>query len=152
MNATPSSRKTLRILFSLCAFLLFGSTAKTSHAALCSAGDSASVKWKGRWYPATVTQADGSRCYIHYDGYDNSWDEWVGPGRIRVIRAGSLPPNTLQVGVPAYAIGDPVMVLWKGKWYPASVVRTQSNRWYIHYDGYGNNWDEWVGPARIKRK
>ncbi|MBI2340682.1 MAG: hypothetical protein HYU99_10040 [Deltaproteobacteria bacterium] len=48
-----------------------------------SEGDPVQVLWKGTWYPAHVLQAKGKQLYIHYDGYDSSWDEWVGPERYR---------------------------------------------------------------------
>ncbi|HSA59469.1 MAG TPA: Tudor-knot domain-containing protein [bacterium] len=48
--------------------------------------------------------------------------------------------------------GDRAQVLWKGTWYPASVQRVSDDgqKCFIHYDGYGSNWDEWVGSDRIK--
>ncbi|TAN46842.1 MAG: hypothetical protein EPN21_19350 [Methylococcaceae bacterium] len=46
-------------------------------------GDSVLVWWKTQWYSATVIQLGGSQVKIHYDGYDNSWDEWVTGNRIR---------------------------------------------------------------------
>lgn len=48
-------------------------------------GTAVMVKWKGSWWPAHVMQVgpQGNRWFIHYDGYSSSWDEWVGPGRIR---------------------------------------------------------------------
>lgn len=46
-------------------------------------GDAVSVLWKGIWYAATVTQLGGHKVKIHYDNYDNSWDEWVDGSRIR---------------------------------------------------------------------
>ncbi|MGV3484029.1 MAG: SHD1 domain-containing protein [Planctomycetaceae bacterium] len=36
-----------------------------------------------KWYPAKVLKVEGGRYYIHYDNYSSSWDEWVGPERIR---------------------------------------------------------------------
>jgi hypothetical protein len=48
--------------------------------------------------------------------------------------------------------GDKVMVEENGKWYPATVLDTRSNEWYIHYDGYAATYDLWVGPSRIKTK
>lgn len=48
------------------------------------------------------------------------------------------------------AVGDKAQVLWKGTWYPASVLKAKGSQCFIHYDGYGSNWDEWVGPNRIK--
>ncbi|MBE9610473.1 Tudor-knot domain-containing protein [Chitinilyticum piscinae] len=46
-------------------------------------GDAVLVKWKNKWYNATVIQVNGPHTFIHYDGYDNGWDEWVGSDRIR---------------------------------------------------------------------
>ncbi|MBL7700919.1 MAG: hypothetical protein JNM14_01610 [Ferruginibacter sp.] len=52
----------------------------------------------------------------------------------------------------AYKTGDKVMVEENGKWYPATVLETKPNEWYIHYDGYSSKYDLWVGPSRIKNK
>lgn len=48
-------------------------------------GAAVMVKWHGSWWPAHVLQVGpkGNRWFIHYDNYASSWDEWVGPGRIR---------------------------------------------------------------------
>jgi hypothetical protein len=112
----------------------------------CSVGDKAQVLWKGKWYPAQVMQVKGSQCYIHYDGYSNSWDEWVGPSRIKITGT-----KTVSTGASIYPPGTSVQVKWKGKWYPARVKKAGNNSWYIHYDGYSNSWDEWVGPSRIRK-
>ena len=49
-------------------------------------------------------------------------------------------------------VGDKAQVLWGGKWWSAKVigVNKAGNRCKIHYKGYGSNWDEWVGPNRIR--
>ncbi len=36
-----------------------------------------------KWYPATVLRAWYGLHFIHYDEYDATWDEWVGPDSIR---------------------------------------------------------------------
>lgn len=41
------------------------------------------VEWQGSWYAATVLNEKAGFHYISYDGYDASWNEWVGPERIR---------------------------------------------------------------------
>ncbi|MCA9523067.1 MAG: hypothetical protein KC609_18960 [Myxococcales bacterium] len=104
-------------------------------------GQSVSVLWKGKWYAARVLAVRPNSWYIKYKGYSASWNEWVGPGRIR-------PRHVMHHGV--YPVGTPVMVLWKGKWYPARVLQARPNSWYIKYKGYGSNWNEWVGPGRIR--
>lgn len=50
----------------------------------------------------------------------------------------------------SFQVGSKVQVEWHGKWWPAEVIETGQNKWKIHYDGYSNSWDEWVGPERIK--
>jgi ribosomal protein L21E len=51
------------------------------------------------------------------------------------------------------SVGDKAQVLWKGTWYPAKVtnVNDDQSKCYIRYDGYGSNWDEWVGADRFKK-
>ena len=44
----------------------------------------AEVEWHGTWWAAEVVKTNGDRYYIHYTGWANSWDEWVGPDRIRL--------------------------------------------------------------------
>jgi RNA binding chromodomain-containing protein len=44
----------------------------------------AEVEWQGTWWAAEVVKTNGDRYYIHYTGWDNSWDEWVGPDRLRM--------------------------------------------------------------------
>lgn len=56
-----------------------------AHAAADNAG-SVLVEWQGRWYPAQILKQEGLKYYIHYAGYDASWDEWVGPNRIRRVK------------------------------------------------------------------
>jgi hypothetical protein len=46
-------------------------------------GDQVSVLWQGKWYNATVIEMKPDLAKIHYDGYDNSWDEWIDRSRIR---------------------------------------------------------------------
>jgi len=136
-----------RILALIAAVFLSVVLFASSEAAACSAGDKAQVLWKGTWYPATVLQAKGDQCKIHYDGYASSWDEWVGPSRIRIASSKVSAPS----GGSSLGEGDPVQVLWKGTWYPAHVLKAKGSQIYIHYDGYDNSWDEWVGPNRYKK-
>ena len=101
----------------------------------CSVGQRGEVLWRGKWYPARVLQASRSNCYITYEGYDSSWDEWVEPVRFRSL----------------LRVGDSVRILWRGQWYPGRVLDIRGNSYKITYDGYDSSWDEWVEPARISR-
>jgi hypothetical protein len=58
--------------------------ATTNAAGAFAVGDKLNVEWKGKTYPATVILVPGPDKYkIHYDGYESSWDEVVGPSRIK---------------------------------------------------------------------
>lgn len=109
---------------------------------LCTVGAQVQVLWQGSWYDATVeqTRADG-QCYIGYNGYGDEWDEWVGADRMRPANGGLC------------SVGAPIQVLWQGRWYNATVEQTRADgQCYIGYDGYGDEWDEWVGPERMRSR
>jgi len=43
-------------------------------------------------------------------------------------------------------------VEWAGAWYEAKILKTEKDRWFIHYLGWPSNWDEWVTKERIRLK
>lgn len=103
-------------------------------------GQRIEVESKGRWYRAKIIDVDGDQVEVHYNGFDDNWNEWVGPDRTR-------PYQPAQ-----FAEGDKVEVQWQQdqKWYPATV----KNAWYglhlVHYDDDDASADEWVGPQSIR--
>lgn len=119
-------------------------------ASLCSEGDVLQVLWHDTWYPAHAIKGEKNRCYITYDGYDHSWDEWVGPDRLKVLEKRGLNEHGPWKGDDSYHKGDKVLVLWRYLWYRATVLKTRHGRMYIHYDGWSSSWDEWVGPKRVR--
>jgi hypothetical protein len=140
----------VRKIFVPVLFLLFFLVPLHAHAALCQLGDDAMVLWGGKWWQATVVEVNPSRtrCKVHYKGYGENWDEWVGPDRIRTQSANSLwmgTPNT-----PNYRVGQAVRVQWKGNWYNAHILELKQNKYLIKYDDYGSEWNEWVGVGRIR--
>jgi hypothetical protein len=47
-------------------------------------GDHVNIDWKGSLYPGTIIATPGKDSYkVHYDGYAASWDEAVGPARLK---------------------------------------------------------------------
>jgi hypothetical protein len=64
-------------------------TAKASAAPVAApvafkVGAHGQVLWKGTWYAASIIAVTGTDKYkIHYDGYESSWDEVVGPSRMK---------------------------------------------------------------------
>lgn len=45
--------------------------------------DAWEVEWGGTWWPAEILQLGDGKTLIHYTGWDDAWDEWVTPERIR---------------------------------------------------------------------
>ncbi|MCB9629982.1 MAG: hypothetical protein H6725_21625 [Sandaracinaceae bacterium] len=73
-----------------------------------------------------------------------------GCGGSEVVTYGpaSAPPQ--PVATP-YATGQAVEVEWRGTWYPATILAFEPNGLVrIHYDGWSDEWDESVDPARVR--
>ncbi len=51
---------------------------------------------------------------------------------------------------PAVAHLPKVQVDWKGKFYPAQILKVDNGKHYIRYFGYSADWNEWVEKDRIK--
>ncbi len=51
---------------------------------------------------------------------------------------------------PRVAVGRSVEVSWGGQWWAAEVLESRSGIRRIHYTGWGAEWDEWVGPDRVR--
>lgn len=50
-----------------------------------------------------------------------------------------------------YRAGEYVWAEWRGRWWYASILRAERGRYYIDWPGYGDEWNEWVGPNRLRR-
>lgn len=114
---------------------------------------------------------------INYDGWSSSSDEWVGTDRIRsadiqddkVVAARKTVSTTTATNSSTttetaasttnnsktvYKAGDKITALWNKKDYKATIVEVGSNdkagKYKIHYDGWADSWDEWIGTDRIK--
>lgn len=104
-------------------------------------GDAVEVEWQGGWYRATVLAAGNDRLRVHYNGFDDSWEEDIAPSRVRP----ALPPPQAL-----WRIGERVQVQWKGKMYPAAVIAEKDGRFLVTYEGFEKSWDEWATPDRIR--
>jgi hypothetical protein len=107
------------------------------------------VARQGQWYGATIVQPLGEgRFLVHYDNTGNEWNEAVGPERIKPFGTG------LAATGPArdYRPGEKVLVTYQNRLLLADVVMQVSEQsWRVHYDGFGPEAAETVGPDRIKR-
>ena len=125
-------------------------------------GDEVMVEWEGKEYPAVILATDGpTKFKVHYDGYDDVWDEVVIRSRIKGLRKGNeVPPEppakvrqkaALAAQTNTYRLGDHVRVEWNGRYYPAQIVDVVGKeRYRVHYEGYGSEWDENVSLNRIQ--
>jgi len=108
-------------------------------------GTKVMVARQGQWLPAAIVQplAEG-RFLVHYDNTGNEWNEVVGPDRIK--------SNGPAGAARDYRPGEKVLVTYQGKTLLADVVtQTGADQWRVHYDGWGPEAAETVGPDRIKR-
>jgi hypothetical protein len=121
------------------------------------------VEWEGKEYPATIISADPAKPKVHYDGYDDVWDESVPKSRIKGFRQGNevRPEPPAKVRAKAleaaqtntYRVGDQVRVEWSGRFYNAQIIEVVGKeRYRVHYEGYGSEWDENVGLSRMQPK
>ncbi len=62
------------------------------------------------------------------------------------VDAGAKPVAT------SFKAGEKVDVLWKGQFYPATVLAQKGALYRIHYDGYDASWDEDVGTDRMRKR
>ena len=75
------------------------------------------------------------------------------------VVVGSVQANRLDVSTTSdreahhtlWDSKDEVDVEWRGRWWPAIVLeRKNETRYLVHYDGWGEEWDEVVPPERIR--
>ncbi len=91
------------------------------------------------WYKGFIRDEKDGKFLVRYYGYEESDDEWVTAKQIRKSISNRFSKDSK------------VEVNWKGTWYPAKILEKRNNKYFIHYEGYDNSWDEWVTIARIRR-
>lgn len=92
----------------------------------------------GDWYACRIIDVRDEKLKIHFIGYEDDEDIWVAPEDLQTIKP------------VRYATGTKVEVLWKKRWYAATVLQAQDGVHLIHYTDYDAKWDEWVPSRRIR--
>jgi hypothetical protein len=101
-------------------------------------GERLEAKRKEKWRRASIVEMDGARARVRYAGRGPEEGEWVEAHRLR--------PWT-----PAHrAAGEHVEVKWRKTWYPARILEGKLGVHRIHYEGFGDEWDEWVSSDRLR--
>ena len=69
---------------------------------------------------------------------------------IKEFNEADLSPSTRKPRQLVARVKPDCKVEWQGRWYDAKVLKTEKDRWLIHYIDYDESWDEWVGKDRIQ--
>jgi hypothetical protein len=100
------------------------------------------VEKSGSYWPAEVLgRLPDGRSAVHIATNASGQDEIVAPSRIFVDTSNHRAAKR----------GEHLFVEWHGSYWPAVVLSTDGEAARIHYDNYGAEWDEAVGPDRTKR-
>ena len=103
----------------------------------------------------TVVIAAGQPSYSGSYANGISSDDWsMGWSRSFTFSGSASAAPAAPSGGGLCSTGSPVNVLWAGVWFPAVVVSgpNGSGQCYISYDGYSSDWNEWVGPDRMRAR
>ncbi len=101
-------------------------------------GERLEVRAEGEWWKARVLEVRGDQVKVRFYGWDASYDEWVGPRRVRAHQP------------PVRPVGQRVEVESEGRWYAATVVEARLGLHKVHFEGWDASWDEWVPSSRIR--
>ena len=114
-------------------------------AALCPTGTALEIEWNGEYWAGVILDGPNAagQCYVTYDGWDASWNEWVTPDRLRPVAI---------AGVPGCPIGVPLEIEWNGSWWDGSVLQGPNLQGHclVTYEGWDASWNEWVAPERLR--
>jgi hypothetical protein len=128
-------KHTLTLVLAL-AVLVAGATIGLAQSSQWQVNDRALVKWSGDeyWYPATITEVDGSRYHVAFDDGD---EEWADAARIagENLTAGSRVFGNWQR---------------RGIYYPGKITDRRGDAITILYDD-GDRETTTIAVVRVKR-
>lgn len=107
--------------------------------------DKVKVESNGTWYDATILKVnsqDGTY-FIAYDGWSESWNEWITTDRMKYDKPVKAP-------LTKFSVGDRVEVEYGMIPEPATIIEVGENKYHIKFDKsvYG---DKWVTEREIKK-
>lgn len=92
------------------------------------------VNSNGSWYHATILKVnpnDGTY-FITYDGWSDSWDEWVPLDRMKGYGAQAAPES--KSSLTKFKVGDKVEAEYGFIMEPATVIEVGENKYHVQYD------------------
>ena len=137
------------LFFILTTFLFFNlSKAQTI-------GNKVSIKTGvGNTYTGVITAIQDNKYKIKYDGFE--FDAWLTADQFTVTQGTSTQPSNNNTNTTkqstTFRVGDKVVARDNvGNWLPAEILETDVTKGYkVHYIGYTDYYDAWVGNDRIK--
>ena len=117
-------------------------------------GSTVQAKMGTFWTDATIVEVKGSQYKIHFDGYGEAYDEWVGAGQLQNrstdTKKTTLKTEKIEDITTYYTTGEKVAV-WNTGWYPAIVTEITNGLYKVDYYEWTSYPDEWVKDDRIKK-
>jgi hypothetical protein len=107
------------------------------------------IQSTGGWYPGKILKVDGDKYFITYDGWDESWNEWVTIERLRGFKTAAAPAPSSPL--TKFKVGDRVEVEYGMIPAPATVIEVGENKYHIQYDNKLYK-SKWVTEREIKKR
>lgn len=96
----------------------------------------------GDWLNASIIKIENNTVLIHYTGWPNKWDEWVGINSPRLLKQWKLG-NDLQ-------INHRIDVKCQGKWLEAQVIKVNRDFILVRYAKPNQSLTEWIDKASYR--
>ncbi len=127
-------------------------------------GEKVKALIEGVWYTGTVNKTSDKYYLLQMDNSQPEYWKWVLPVYLRA--PGDAPESKADTTTPrdstskdtapkdnsSFSAQDQVKILWQGQWYNGKILKVKDGKYYIKYDGYSEEWNEWVGPDRLKKR
>jgi hypothetical protein len=131
--------------FLLLSFVFFFATAMQAQ----KVNDAVEIEHNGTWYPGKILKVDGQRYFITYEGWSDSWNEWVGSDRIRGFKS-AVREEAPKAPLTKFKVGDRVEVEYGMVPAPATVIEVGENKYHVKYDNTLFK-SKWVTEREIKK-
>lgn len=118
--------------------------APTTVAANCPVGAARQIEWNGSQWDGTILEGPNAagECYVTYDGWDASWNEWVTVDRIAPVAATAAD----------CAVGKELEISWGDRWWAGTILDgpNDAGQCFVTYAGWDASWNEWVTLDRLR--
>jgi hypothetical protein len=112
--------------------------------------DAVEIQHNGTWYPGKILKTDGDKYFITYEGWSDSWDEWVTIDRLRGFKTAEVKEEAPKAPLTKFKVGDRVEVEYGMVPEPATVIEVGENKYHIKYDKAAFK-SKWVTEREIKK-